>query len=80
MMNETQLEKLQRVEMYVTNVVSHASGHIRDLINSAYRDDDNKMDKEDRAMLYDAYNAINDAINAFGAIVCKVEHNVLKKQ
>lgn len=79
-MNETQLEKLQRIEMYTTNVVSHTAEHIRDLINSAYRDDNNKMDKEDRAMLYNAYDAINDAINAFGAIVCKVEHNVIKRQ
>ena len=66
--------------MYTTNVVSHAAGHIRELINSAYRDNDNKMDKEDRAMLYNAYDAIKDAINAFETIVCKVESNVIKKQ
>ena len=80
MITETQLEKLQHVEMYTTNVVSNTAEHIRELINSAYRDDDNKMDKEDRAMLYNAYDAINDAINAFVSAVCKVEHNVIKRQ
>lgn len=79
-MNETQLEKLQHVEMYTNNVVSHTAEHIMRLINSAYRDDENKMDKEDRAMLYNAYNAIKDAITAFEATVCKVKDNVIKKQ
>lgn len=79
-MKETQLDKLHNIEMYTNNVVSHTASHIRELINSAYRDDENKMDKEDRAILYNAYNAIKTAIDEMEQAVCKVEMNVIKRQ